>query len=189
MVGKTRPDSADTDDRTTFVTLSEFNTTPADELRPAVSACLGVDRWVDDLLAARPFADLLAASDAALLAAPRFSDAELDAALARHPRIGQQPTAAHDEAQSRREQAGVGQDEVTAARLAEGNRAYEARFGHVFLIRAAGRSGAEILAELERQAGQLRRRRTRRNRDQPAGDRGAAARTAHRATGRRFWLR
>jgi 2-oxo-4-hydroxy-4-carboxy-5-ureidoimidazoline decarboxylase len=37
-----------------------------------------------------------------------------------------------------------------AQRLAAGNVAYEERFGHVFLIRAAGRSGAEILAELER---------------------------------------
>jgi 2-oxo-4-hydroxy-4-carboxy-5-ureidoimidazoline decarboxylase len=35
----------------------------------------------------------------------------------------------------------------------EGNRAYEGRFGHVFLIRAAGRSGAEILTELERRLG------------------------------------
>ncbi|MCY7325058.1 MAG: OHCU decarboxylase, partial [Microbacteriaceae bacterium] len=31
-----------------------------------------------------------------------------------------------------------------------GNRRYEHRFGRVFLIRAAGRSRAEILAELER---------------------------------------
>ena len=38
----------------------------------------------------------------------------------------------------------------TAARLLDGNIAYERRFGHVFLIRAAGRDGEEILAELER---------------------------------------
>ena len=31
-----------------------------------------------------------------------------------------------------------------------GNRAYEEKFGRVFLIRAAGRSRAEILAELRR---------------------------------------
>ena len=35
-------------------------------------------------------------------------------------------------------------------RLRDVNAAYEARFGHVFLVRAAGRSGAEILAEAER---------------------------------------
>jgi 2-oxo-4-hydroxy-4-carboxy-5-ureidoimidazoline decarboxylase len=40
-------------------------------------------------------------------------------------------------------------DDVRAA-LVEGNRAYEQRFGHVFLIRAAGRSPEEMLAELRR---------------------------------------
>ena len=35
----------------------------------------------------------------------------------------------------------------------EGNRAYEERFDRVFLIRAAGRDGDEILAELERRLG------------------------------------
>ena len=36
-----------------------------------------------------------------------------------------------------------------AHRLAEGNRAYEKRFGHIFLIRAAGRTAEEIVAALE----------------------------------------
>jgi len=40
-------------------------------------------------------------------------------------------------------------DDVTA-RIAEGNAAYEERFGRVFLIRAAGRTPDEILAALER---------------------------------------
>ncbi len=34
------------------------------------------------------------------------------------------------------------------SRLAEANRHYEARFGHVFLIAAAGKSADEILAAL-----------------------------------------
>jgi 2-oxo-4-hydroxy-4-carboxy-5-ureidoimidazoline decarboxylase len=38
----------------------------------------------------------------------------------------------------------------TRAALVAGNRAYEERFGHVFLIRAAGRSPEEMLAELRR---------------------------------------
>ena len=40
-----------------------------------------------------------------------------------------------------------------AARIAAGNAAYEERFGRVFLIRAAGRSPEEMLAELERRLG------------------------------------
>jgi 2-oxo-4-hydroxy-4-carboxy-5-ureidoimidazoline decarboxylase len=41
-------------------------------------------------------------------------------------------------------------DAATRAALLDGNRAYEERFGHVFLIRAAGRSPEEMLAELRR---------------------------------------
>jgi len=39
------------------------------------------------------------------------------------------------------------------AALWEGNAAYEERFGHVFLVRAAGRSSAEILALLRERLG------------------------------------
>jgi 2-oxo-4-hydroxy-4-carboxy-5-ureidoimidazoline decarboxylase len=52
---------------------------------------------------------------------------------------------------SQTEQAGV--DPADAGRLREANLAYEQRFGRVFLVRAAGRTSAEILAELERRLG------------------------------------
>ena len=39
-------------------------------------------------------------------------------------------------------------DEVRA-RLAAGNRAYESRFGYIFIICASGKSAAEMLASLE----------------------------------------
>ena len=55
---------------------------------------------------------------------------------------------------SRAEQAGRRPgDAAVAAALAEGNRAYEQRFGRVFLIRAAGRSATEILAALTERLG------------------------------------
>jgi 2-oxo-4-hydroxy-4-carboxy-5-ureidoimidazoline decarboxylase len=41
-------------------------------------------------------------------------------------------------------------DAATRTALVGGNHAYEERFGHVFLIRAAGRTPAEMLAELRR---------------------------------------
>ncbi len=44
-------------------------------------------------------------------------------------------------------------DDAVRAALLAGNRAYEARFGHVYLIRAAGRSPAEMLAALQRRLG------------------------------------
>jgi allantoicase len=55
---------------------------------------------------------------------------------------------------SAREQAGVaGADQATLAELAAGNREYEERFGHVFLIFASGRSAAEMLAALRERLG------------------------------------
>ena len=40
--------------------------------------------------------------------------------------------------------------QATRAAIAAGNRVYEDRFGHVFLIAAAGRGPDEILSELTR---------------------------------------
>jgi 2-oxo-4-hydroxy-4-carboxy-5-ureidoimidazoline decarboxylase len=77
--------------------------------------------------------------------------AEIDGALAQHPRIGERARGAHAEASlSRSEQAGINPgDTAVAEALAAGNRAYEERFGRVFLIRAANRTPGEILAALQ----------------------------------------
>ena len=109
-------------------------------------------RWVADVVAGRPYADPAGLRKRAHDAALQLSDDELESALSRHPRIGERPPGDDRESRhSRAEQAGV--DDADAERLRAGNAAYEARFGHVFLIRAAGRSSAEILAELERRLG------------------------------------
>jgi 2-oxo-4-hydroxy-4-carboxy-5-ureidoimidazoline decarboxylase len=102
------------------------------------------------MLAMRPFA-----SDAAL-----FADAERAwwalgredwlEAFGGHPRIGQHAA----DAWARSEQAGVsGAGEDTRAALAHGNRAYEERFGHVFLICATGKSATELLGALRGRLG------------------------------------
>lgn len=132
--------------------VEAFNALPEEEARARLASCLAVPRWVDDILAGRPYGDLESLWGRADQAARTLSDPELAAALARHPRIGERPSDnGHDAALSRREQAGVeGSDAEVARRLAEGNRAYEDRFDRVFLIRAAGRSAPQILAELER---------------------------------------
>src|SRR5690606_24035231 len=130
--------------------LKDFNTVGADEAAALVRACADVERWVDEIVAGRPYASV-ADVVAARPAADPWTDAEIDAALARHPRIGDRARGAGtDAALSRTEQAQVADaDAEVRARIAEGNRAYEERFGHVFLIRAAGRSAEEILAQLQ----------------------------------------
>jgi 2-oxo-4-hydroxy-4-carboxy-5-ureidoimidazoline decarboxylase len=124
-------------------------------IEPAESqlrTALGVERWVAEVTAAGPFRDVDALLSAAARAADPLSAAEIGEALAHHPRIGEKPTGGGAEAEhSRREQASVDADDPDLARrMAAGNVAYEQRFGRIFLIRAAGRSRAEMLAELER---------------------------------------
>jgi 2-oxo-4-hydroxy-4-carboxy-5-ureidoimidazoline decarboxylase len=137
------------------VDLEKFNVLPDQELRAVLSTCLAVPRWVDEVAANRPYVDEAAVIAQADASAWTLTEQEVAAALARHPRIGQRPTADDTESRfSRREQSGVDDtDNALARRLVEGNAAYEDRFGRVFLIRAKGRDSREILAELHRRLG------------------------------------
>jgi 2-oxo-4-hydroxy-4-carboxy-5-ureidoimidazoline decarboxylase len=131
--------------------VSAFNALTEEQARDKLASCLAVPRWVDELLRARPYDDEQALLARAEAAASQLSDAELASALAGHPRIGERPGNGHDRGFSTREQSGVDvAAEEVRRRLAEGNSAYERRFGHVFLVRAAGRDAADILGELER---------------------------------------
>ncbi len=135
--------------------LAAFNEAGDDEARRRLLVCLDVPRWADDVAAARPYADVGQVEAAMVAASATLTDAELEQALARHPRIGERADAAkHDAEHSSREQSGVdrGDDDVVR-RLEEGNRAYEERFGRVFIVRAAGRSGPEILEHLRHRLG------------------------------------
>lgn len=130
--------------------LDAFNRLDAEAARALVRPCADVDRWIDAVVAGRPYASRAELVAAARTSAAPWTIAEIDRALSHHPRIGQPASGPSAEASlSRSEQAGLGMpgDDVAAA-LAAGNRAYEERFGRVFLIRAAGRSAPEILAAL-----------------------------------------
>lgn len=130
--------------------LDAFNRLDAEAARAVVRPCADIDRWVDAVVAGRPYATVPELVASAQAAAAPWTAAEIDGALAHHPRIGEKATGAAAEASfSRVEQSGLGElDEEVAAQLAAGNRAYEERFGRVFLIRAAGRTRHEILDAL-----------------------------------------
>lgn len=134
--------------------LDEFNAAPAAVAAAAVRPCLGVDRWVTAVVSGRPYgsvAELVAVGEAA---ASPLSPAEVEAALAHHPRIGERADGQSAEADlSRGEQAGLAASASVQDRLRAGNAAYEQRFGRVFLIRAAGRDTAEILDQLHQRLG------------------------------------
>lgn len=130
--------------------LPEFNALDEQAAADVVRPCADVDSFVETLVGGRPWADVAALMAAATEQAATWTSAEVEGALADHPRIGERPAgSATSAALSNSEQGGVGTDEETRSRLAEGNRRYEERFGRIHLVRAAGRSAEEILALLE----------------------------------------
>lgn len=121
---------------------------PESELRDRLRTALGVRRWVDDVASKAPFDDLQQLLSVAYAEATPLSPDEIAEATAHHPRIGEKPTG--DSASAALSRAEQGSTDELAQELADGNAAYEARFGRIFIIRAAGRSRAEILSELHR---------------------------------------
>ena len=110
-------------------------------------ACCGSRAWASAVAAGRPYASVGAVIQAADSVWAQVSPSDWLEAFTAHPRIGER--GGRSPASSNREQEGVmGAREETLAVLAEGNRLYEERFGHVFLISAAGRSAQDVLAAL-----------------------------------------
>lgn len=160
----------------TVAGIDAFNDEPADRASEALRACNAAPGFVDQVLAGRPYPD----AEALAVRAEEITRAlpwdQVALALAAHPRIGDRVDGASAEAAaSRREQSAMTDaDADVRAQLAEGNRAYEARFDHVFLIRAAGRTPGEMLAELRRRLG-----------NEPAAERAEVTEQLAQITGRR----
>lgn len=133
------------------MTLEQFNLLGRDAARDALRPCVDIDRWVDAVVDARPYSNVEEVLRVAREAGKPWTQADIDVALAHHPRIGERARGSSAEASfSRSEQTGVdASDESVVDALASGNQAYEQKFGRVFLIRAAGRSAGEILQALQ----------------------------------------
>ncbi|MBF6172037.1 2-oxo-4-hydroxy-4-carboxy-5-ureidoimidazoline decarboxylase [Nocardia blacklockiae] len=126
--------------------ISRINALPAPSWRRILEGVVGLAEWADAVSAARPYADRAALLDLAERAVLALDASQVRRALADHPRIGARTIpgsrAAH-------EQSGVdAADTDLAERLRVGNLAYESKFGHIYLVCAAGRGGAELLADL-----------------------------------------
>ena len=131
--------------------LRDVNAMTPEAARDAFRTCCGAARWVQAMSDARPYASadaLFARADEAWSACGE--DDWLEAFRA-HPRIGERKAHADTGAQAARwssqEQAAVtaSGDDVRAA-LAEVNRAYEERFGFIYIVCASGRSPDELLS-------------------------------------------
>lgn len=130
--------------------LPDFNSAPAAELTPTLLACCDVPAWAAVVRDGRPYAGVDALLVTADAAARRFTPADVERALDAHPRIGERAHRDGSEAGwSHAEQSGVDRDADSRQALTDGNRAYEQRFGRVFLICATGLSGADVLDSLQ----------------------------------------
>ncbi|MEN9785794.1 MAG: putative Allantoicase [Pseudomonadota bacterium] len=125
----------------------------------ALSRCCGARRWVRQMVAARPFASRAHLFGEADRLWWRLGDGDWREAFTHHPRIGADVAALRQKFAatadwSSGEQAGVagaGQDTVQA--LADGNVAYEAHFGYIFIVCATGLSATEMLGRLQARMG------------------------------------
>ena len=124
------------------------------DARAFLTTCCGSRRWVERMLARRPFGcderlQAIAREEWLALAPDDWRDA-----FSHHPKIGDRaalrvrfPATAH---LSDDEQRGVsGASDETLDALADANRAYEEKFGHIFIVCATGKSADEMLAILQ----------------------------------------
>jgi 2-oxo-4-hydroxy-4-carboxy-5-ureidoimidazoline decarboxylase len=125
--------------------LAELNGLEPTAASAMLHRCCGAARWVEGMLAGRPFASRAKLFETAARIWEQLGREDWLEAFAQHPRIGAKATSAW----SSQEQEGVegaGRDVLDA--LARGNEEYAARFGWVFLICATGKSASEMLAAL-----------------------------------------
>lgn len=132
--------------------LETLNRLPDAEAKAALRACCGSKLWAAKVAAHRPFSGLdhlLSVADEAWW---ELTHDDWLIAFAAHPRIGERPSGegAHARWSAGEQATALRSDDAVRAEIAHDNREYEERFGHVFLISAAGKSGEEILAELRR---------------------------------------
>jgi OHCU decarboxylase len=129
------------------VTLEALNHLDRKGAEAAFTTCCGSTAWARLMAAARPFASLDDMSDTADAIWRSLTPDDWLEAFASHPKIGDQ---GRGSSWSDREQSGM----QTAGgsvrgRIAEGNAAYQSRFGYIFIVCATGKTAEEMLTELE----------------------------------------
>ena len=135
--------------------VERLNSLSEDAARQTLASCCGASRWVDAMLAARPFES----GPELVLRAERvwrgLQTVDYLEAFSHHPEIGVdlgelRRKFAGTAALAEQEQAGAAHaDEATLVALRAQNQAYRERFGYMFIVCATGKSAAEMLALLE----------------------------------------
>jgi OHCU decarboxylase len=115
------------------------------EARTMLAGCCGSARWVDAMIARRPFGSMTAVLESADSLWRGLSETDWLEAFRHHPKIGDRSA----QGIAKREQSGAASaPEGIILELADANREYEARFGYIFIICAMGKSAESMLAAL-----------------------------------------
>lgn len=134
--------------------LARLNALPSAQAEADLLTCCGSREWARRVAALRPFDGEHALFDAADVVWRALERDDWLEAFRSHPRIGERKAeagqTAREQGWSRGEQAGMdAAEEATRRALADGNRTYEERFGHIYLVCASGKSADELLSILQ----------------------------------------
>jgi 2-oxo-4-hydroxy-4-carboxy-5-ureidoimidazoline decarboxylase len=132
------------------MTIAEFDHLDLEEKKTLLHTCCGSNTWVNNMLAAPPAEDLVDLLEIAEEQWYACHESDWREAFSQHPKIGDVDSLREKFAATAQwaegEQASVKQaSEQTLEQLAEGNEAYEQKFGYIFIVCATGKSADEML--------------------------------------------
>lgn len=136
------------------LSIDTVNALESSALQPLLVRCCGSSRWVSRMIEQRPFSDWPHLRQAAGDIWWELGPEDWREAFGQHEKIGDLESLrakfASTPSWSEGEQAGVqGATETVLQSLAQGNDAYERKFGYIFIVCATGKSAAEMLELLQ----------------------------------------
>jgi OHCU decarboxylase len=131
--------------------LTTINALGPSQAQLAFLSCCGSRRWARGMATARPYRSADAVHEQSNELFDKLERDDWLQAFAAHAAIGSPRPGDRQGAGEQAAVAGAGGELLDALR--DGNQRYQERFGHVFLIRARGRSAGEMLAALNERIG------------------------------------
>ena len=123
-----------------------LNTLSVEAAREALARCCASRRWIDAMLAARPFASSEALHEFADRVWATLDRPDFLEAFAQHPAIGARPEALSAWSAEEQARAAASGNTEGAMQLQALNAAYATRFGYTFIVCATGKTADDILA-------------------------------------------
>ena len=136
------------------MTLTQFNRLNKNEARQLFFNCCGSSKWCEQLILNIPFTSLEELKNLSDISWSQCELADVLEAFGHHPKIGNIKSLEEKFATTKEwasgEQSGVNEASAEVLReLADGNAAYEKKFGYIFIVCATGRSAPEMLSLLQ----------------------------------------